>query len=143
MNNANPAKRDLSIDCVKGLAIIVVVFGHLGFYLPSIPQYHISLNPLLFLIKKVNLPHLKNVLAFLGNYSFAIMGLHLLCFKPCILVWNKIFHTSFNVAALVPGVGTQYVAGLLFLAFSCFVPAFLGFVLEKKVMKNKQNRVVA
>ena len=89
---------------------------------------------LLFLIKKVNLPHLKNVLAFLGNYSFAIMGLHLLCFKPCILVWNKIFHTSFDVAALVPGIGTQYFAGLLFLAFSCFVPAILGYVFENIIL---------
>ena len=86
---------------------------------------------LLFLIKKMNMPLIKNILAFIGNYSFAIMGLHLLCFKPCMMIWNKLFYTSFCVAELVPGVGSQYVAGLVFLAFSCFVPAVLGFVVEK------------
>lgn len=97
---------------------------------------------LLFLIKKLDL-HVKNVLAFIGNYSFAIMGLHLLCFKPCMIIWNRLFNTSFNIAELVPGIGTQYVAGLVFLAFSCFVSAMLGFVVEmtlkyiKHILKTK------
>ncbi len=91
---------------------------------------------LLFLINKMNMPRIKNMLAFIGNYSFAIMGLHLLCFKPCMVIWNKLFDTSFNVAELVPGIETQYVAGLVFLTFSCFVPAVLGFVVEKTVIRR-------
>ena len=98
---------------------------------------------LLFLIKKMNMPCIKNVLAFIGNYSFAIMGLHLLCFKPCMIIWNKLFGTSFNIAELVPGIGSQYVAGFFFLVFSCFVPAVLGYVVEYiKLDKCKSPKLV-
>ncbi len=48
MNELVTKKRDLSIDCVKGLAIMAVVFGHLGFSLPSIPEYKIFLNPFVY-----------------------------------------------------------------------------------------------
>ncbi len=89
---------------------------------------------LIFLFKKIKVSVFKQGLAFLGNYSFSIMGLHMLLFKPCMIVWNHFFHTSFDIAALVPGIGTNYIAGIFFLVLSCFVPALLGFILEKKVM---------
>ena len=91
---------------------------------------------LLFLIKKMNMHRIKHILAFIGNYSFAIMGLHLLCFKPCMMIWNGLFDSSFKVEELVPGIGTQYVAGVVFLIFSCFVPAVLGYLFEKMLMKR-------
>lgn len=97
---------------------------------------------LLFLFKKIKTPIFKQGLAFLGNYSFAIMGLHLLCFKPCILIWNKCFHTSFDVAALVPEIGMQYVAGIAFLLFSCFVPAVLGYVVENKLLNYFDKNIL-
>lgn len=91
---------------------------------------------LLFLVRKINIPHVKSCLAFLGNYSFSIMGLHLLCFKPCVLVWNYLFSTSFDLAALIPEIGTHYFAGMFFLIFACFVSAAIGCFFEKIVLRS-------
>lgn len=93
---------------------------------------------LLFFIKKINVPHMKNVLAFFGNYSFAIMGLHCLCFKLCIIISNNFFHTSFNIAAFVPNIKTQYIIGIFFLVLSCCIPAVLGFAFD--VISNKVGK---
>ena len=94
---------------------------------------------LLFLIKKCNCTFVKKILAFLGKYSFAIMALHLLCFKLCICAWNGIFHTSLNIAALSPEIGRQYIMGVIFLLISCFLPAVLGVFFEKCVVKNAKS----
>lgn len=40
--------RNQAVDCVKGMAIVAVVFGHLGFYLPSIPENKIYLSPFIY-----------------------------------------------------------------------------------------------
>lgn len=91
---------------------------------------------LLFCIKKVKFRCLKRGLAFLGNYSFAIMGLHFFCFKLCIIIWNSLFGASFDVAALLPGIGKNYMAGIFFLLFSCIIPAMLGLIIDKFFLKK-------
>ena len=95
---------------------------------------------LLFVVKKINVSYMKNFFAFLGNYSFAIMALHFACLKICMIVCNFFFNTSFNIAALVPHTEKQYIAGFVFVLFSCITPAILAFafdIISNKLFKNK------
>lgn len=91
---------------------------------------------LLYIFKKVNISVVNKILSFLGKYSFAIMALHLLCFKLCVILSNSFLSSSFNIASLTPDIGSQYGMFAFFLVVSVSVPALLGFCMEKKSCKE-------
>lgn len=91
---------------------------------------------LLFIFKKAKVSVVNRILCFFGKYSFAIMALHLLCFKPCMILSNRFLSSSFNIGSLTPDIGSQYGIFVFFLMFSVSMPAFLGFCFDKIIFKE-------
>lgn len=94
----------------------------------------------MFCANKISSNFLGRFLAKIGEYSFSIMALQFLCFKPCTLLLNYLFDYSFPIGFLRPHVGNNYLCLLVYLAFGTLLPVCLAILFEKSTSFFKGKR---
>ena len=93
----------------------------------------------LYLAKKIEQSFCGKILAKIGQCSFSIMALHLLCFKISTLFLNVLWGENISIASLGPGVGEKYVLAVPYLLIGVLVPVGLTITATHFLEKFKKS----